>query len=245
MSIGIVASAAAGATASGYEAEVLADSPLLYWRLGESSGTTAADNSGNGRDGTYVGSPTLGSTSLLASDADTCVDIATPSSQRVEIGYGSWVNVADLTVELWANFDDVSGALRIITSRWNLISTWLQFNMQIASGVLKWEVHTSTGTKTVTGPSLSNSTTYHLVGVFDSAANESRLYVNKTEYKVSTTGTLSTSTNVNSWVDINGIRGDSSGGWTGAYPMDGRVDEFAFYDSALSSTRISAHYDAA
>jgi hypothetical protein len=37
-----------------YEDEVLADLPLIYWRLDETSGTTAADSSGNGNDGTIV-----------------------------------------------------------------------------------------------------------------------------------------------------------------------------------------------
>lgn len=33
--------------------EILADAPVLYWRLGESEGTVAADASDNGQDGTY------------------------------------------------------------------------------------------------------------------------------------------------------------------------------------------------
>ena len=37
----------------GYAAEVLADGPSMYWRMGETSGTSAADASGNGKVGTY------------------------------------------------------------------------------------------------------------------------------------------------------------------------------------------------
>src|SRR5206468_2153811 len=36
------------------------DGPIAYYRLGEASGTSAADASGNGLTGTYVGGPTLG-----------------------------------------------------------------------------------------------------------------------------------------------------------------------------------------
>jgi len=43
-----------------YSVAVAADSPIAWWRLGESSGTNAADSSGNSRDGTYAGTPTLG-----------------------------------------------------------------------------------------------------------------------------------------------------------------------------------------
>src|SRR5262245_55709309 len=53
--------------AASYPATVLADGPVAYYRLEETSGTTgtpAADSSGNGRDGTYNfstgGSPHLG-----------------------------------------------------------------------------------------------------------------------------------------------------------------------------------------
>jgi hypothetical protein len=39
-----------------YGTAVCADSPVRYYRLNESSGTTAADSSGNGVNGTYAGS---------------------------------------------------------------------------------------------------------------------------------------------------------------------------------------------
>ena len=38
-----------------YSTEVIADTPAIYWRLGETSGTVAADSSGNNRNGTNGG----------------------------------------------------------------------------------------------------------------------------------------------------------------------------------------------
>lgn len=49
---------------------ILSLSPSGYWRLGEASGTTAYDSSGNGLSGTYSGTYTLGSGSLAPSDPD-------------------------------------------------------------------------------------------------------------------------------------------------------------------------------
>ena len=50
---------AAPVVAADYRDAVLADAPGGYWRLGEGVGaTSAADSSGNGRNGVYVG-PTL------------------------------------------------------------------------------------------------------------------------------------------------------------------------------------------
>ncbi len=59
-----------------YETEVVADSPEVYWRLDETSGTTANDSSGNGNDGTYTNSPVLNQPSLLASGDGKAVDFA-------------------------------------------------------------------------------------------------------------------------------------------------------------------------
>ena len=60
-------------TATGYSGEVLADSPRAYWRLGEASGTSAADSSGNNRTGTYLNTPTLSQTGALTADTNTAV----------------------------------------------------------------------------------------------------------------------------------------------------------------------------
>ncbi len=46
-------------TAGGLSAAVMALSPLGYWKLDETSGTTATDSSGNARHGAYVGSVVL------------------------------------------------------------------------------------------------------------------------------------------------------------------------------------------
>ena len=48
-----------------YDAAVLADSPVAFWKLDEASGTVAADSSGNGNTGTYQGAVTLGETGPL------------------------------------------------------------------------------------------------------------------------------------------------------------------------------------
>lgn len=41
-----------------YDSEVAADSPAVYWKLQETSGTSATDSSGNARTGTYNGTVT-------------------------------------------------------------------------------------------------------------------------------------------------------------------------------------------
>lgn len=71
---------------------VLALSPEGYWRLGETSGTTAADTSGHSRDGTYSGTYTLGSASLVPSDtSDKALSLA--GSGYVSIPHSSSFDV--------------------------------------------------------------------------------------------------------------------------------------------------------
>ena len=52
-----------------YATSVRSDNPLAYWRLGETSGTTAADDL-TAHPATYGGSPTLGGTGALVADTN-------------------------------------------------------------------------------------------------------------------------------------------------------------------------------
>src|SRR5207302_5332266 len=57
----------------GYAGAVVSESSLVhYWRLGEGSGSTAADSQGNAT-GTYKGGVTLGAQGALAGDPNTAV----------------------------------------------------------------------------------------------------------------------------------------------------------------------------
>jgi len=83
-----------------YATVVAGLAPVAYWRLGESSGTNAADSAGT-NTGTYGGSPTLGVTGLLTADANTAVgfdgvndQVAVPSSSSLnptsQLSLTSW-----------------------------------------------------------------------------------------------------------------------------------------------------------
>ena len=60
-SLAIIAMLTLGADASSHSNLVESHEPVAYWRLGETSGTTAVDKSG-AQNGTYKNSVTLGST---------------------------------------------------------------------------------------------------------------------------------------------------------------------------------------
>ena len=68
-----VPSAPPAAASSTYPDVVLADSPAMYWRLGEQSGTIAFDRTSNHHDGTFERAPALGAQGAIAGDTDTSV----------------------------------------------------------------------------------------------------------------------------------------------------------------------------
>jgi hypothetical protein len=95
-----------------YSSVVLAKAPVGYWRLGEVAGPTAADFSGNGYDGTYVGNPTLGQPGAIGGDSDTAIGLNGPDSKDyVEIAnpanfpFSQPTSMQGLTVEVWMRPD--------------------------------------------------------------------------------------------------------------------------------------------
>ena len=229
----------AAATPTGYSAEVLADSPSDYFRLGELSGTTAV-NAGTGGhgNGTYAGSPTLGATGLVASDANTCVDL-NGSGQYIETAVAAKMYTA-LTVEAIIRADTFSGNRDIVGRRFNgdaLKECW-QFRVLdngkldffIVAGGTYYTTYQSTST-------LSAGTTYHVAATWD--GSNVRLYIN---------GVLD-ATHAHTAIPNNGSTSLKIGWSAFGSPFeeywDGKIDEVAVYPTALSGARIDAHYDAA
>ncbi len=96
---------AGGADRFNYEAAVKAIKPanlVAYWPLSETSGTQAADVSGNNRHGTYVGGPTLAQAGI--GDAVDKAPLFSGSGQYVNIysaAFASAFNPSEGTISLW------------------------------------------------------------------------------------------------------------------------------------------------
>ncbi|MET7668371.1 LamG domain-containing protein [Micromonospora luteifusca] len=97
---------------SSYPAQVLADKPIGYWRLGERSGTSAEDSASTGNRGAYTDAVTLGRPGALTDDSDTAAEltgghIAVPDSASLSVS-GSF------TVEAWVNLKDVCAQYSVV-----------------------------------------------------------------------------------------------------------------------------------
>jgi RHS repeat-associated protein len=219
------------ADAQGYKAAVLADAPVSYWRLGETSGTAAADER-NANPGTYLNSPTLGAASLLATDtANKAVSFdGTNDSVRV-LNSSSLQLTSTLSLEAWIKPTSLpaSGSFASIITKGEAFA--LQFN----GPRLELKINQGSEKKRLQAPegAIVAGQAYHVVGTYDGSAQ--RLYINGT---LVASAALTGAANINS----NSVYIGSSDGSENLYK--GTIDEPAVYNAALSGTRVAAHYAA-
>jgi hypothetical protein len=212
-----------------YADEVLADSPRLYLRLGESPGaTTAVDSSGLSHDGTYVSTPTIGVPGLLGTDANTAVTFASAS--------GEWVNGVDhadldlgdtVTCEAWIRLNSLGANQGIICKGTNT------YYMRVNSSNRLQLIKTAVADIVPSTITLTTGVIYHVAAT--KATSTVKLYVDG----VDVTGTVTNQTLTDSATAYR-VGGETSG--TEAF--NGTIDEAAVYATALSQARIQAHFAA-
>jgi hypothetical protein len=212
--------------ATSYASTVLATSGLVsYWRLDETSGTTANDQTG-ANTGTYVGAHTLNQPGAIANDSDTAVKL---SGGYVSIPAASSLRPSSVTIEGWFNLAAV-GYGRLFSA-----SGGVYLEVDSSNHLLFSYKGTDGNQHTVTSSTvLSTGTWYYLVGTVDSSGNE-RLYVNGAQDSSLTTGLAIQWDNYGAAI---GAYSDGSGGF-----LNGTVDEIAVYNTALSATTIQNHYN--
>ncbi|HEU4702431.1 MAG TPA: LamG-like jellyroll fold domain-containing protein [Conexibacter sp.] len=214
-----------------YASVVAADAPVGWWRLGETSGTTAANQAGGGA-GTYAGGYTLNQPSLLATDMVNRAVAFNGSSSRVTVSSASALQLTNrITLEAWIKPTSLpsSGVFRSVMTKAESYS--LQFNgprlefTVIQSGTRR-RLQTPTGTIAAGG-------TYHVVGTFDGTTQ--RLYVNGAQVaSVALSGSATTNT-----------RPLVIGSWDGSSEFfAGTIDEPAVYNVVLSAAQVAAHHRA-
>ena len=216
---------------TGYANTVAADSPTSHWRLGETSGTAAADASG-ANPGTYINGAALGQPSLLGSDAVNKAVRFDGTNDYVRVANSNSLQAtAPLTLEAWIKPTVVpaAGAFGSVVTKPE--SYTLQFN----GPRLELTIMQNGNRRRLQAPSgaIVAGQTYHVVGTYDGTTT--RLYINGSQ--VATASLAGGATSTTNPLHI--------GSWDGTREFfNGVIDEVAFYRSALSATRVSAHYDA-
>jgi Zn-dependent metalloprotease len=218
--------------ATSYRDTVLGDSPALYWRLGEASGTNANDETANNRDGTYVGSPTLGVAGAIAGDSDTAVDV-NGSSQYISSTYSPFVNGTVRTFEGWAYRDTSANYDALFGGTGTPYTNSLFLRLGFGNQNVEFQADIAGSTTTWTGAWPGNGQWVHWALVFNEAANSVELFINGASQGAQPL-----------FQQYNAAAGNfEAGAWTGGGdPFDGRMDEVAVYEYALSAQQILEHY---
>ncbi len=215
-----------------YRGAVLADDPVAYWRLNETSGATAADLR-LVHPGSYVSGPLLGQPGALDGDSDQAARFYRNDRQYVRVPNSPALNTTVFSAEAWAFPTGGDGDYRAVMGSRDYPRGWVLYASQ--SNVWEFWVNNGAGIVSVSGGPLALNTWTHLVATFDGAT--ARLYVN---------GTLAGSTAVPSGYSpqtsnplMIGLTEPGTRFW-----FDGRLDEAAVYSRALSAAQVLNHYRA-
>lgn len=224
---------------TGYQDVAGADSPLVYYRLNETSGTTAynAGSLGGSANGTTHGSPTgptQGAPTLLTAGSDPCYTFAAASSQYVSAsaasgdgGGGGPSGNGSVTLEALLQFaaNPAANAM-ILTYGGGANGTGVRLWVDPA-GKLNADATSIGGI--VSAAALATGTPHHVALTWDGTTLT--LYADGVSVGVPTTpGALSLGTGL--------FVGASA---TPANFWNGQLDEVALYATALSAARVAAH----
>ena len=175
-----------------YATTVLADSPVAYWRLGESSGLPQ-DSSGNGRHTTASGgSPAYSQAGALAEDANTAIGFvpaSTPSFSAPDDNVYSISTTGVLSVEFWDKPTSSASDDTPIVSKCNAAGNqyeWVIYRGNSASSAYYINIWTLGGGNVrqfipVTGAT-ANGAWHHVVVTMDEANHTIVIYVDGTAY---------------------------------------------------------------
>lgn len=207
-----------------YASGILADSPSGYWDVDETTGTVA-DDAVSTNDGTYVSSPTLAASPLVAGGLH-AVTFSGGASLH-ELTLPGNLLTTNGSIELWFKWSSGTTLMRDHTSAGG--SGWIigfdnanTFAVRIAGGTT---INTSKTTAQV-----RDGNKHHLV-ITKSGANVV-VYLDNVSI-----GTSSSAGNTSSAAPWHIARNGSANAWSNA-----TTDAIAIYPTALSSGQVSAHY---
>lgn len=230
---GMRIAAAGGASALNYAAVVLADTPLAYWRLGETTGSTAADSGGNGYNGTYANC-TLGAAPLVNNNGGNLAVSGNGSSSQILVGAVSalYSLSRNFSIEAWIKPASVAGGflsgifslgLNGFCARQNGPSIELLRDYSVSLGAVNCGLTAGARFHIVVTVDSTGTATVYCNGVSKGTINASGYTYSGQYVRVGADG--KDSTTVNTF-------------------LGGTLDEVAVYSHALTATQIAAHYSA-
>lgn len=221
-----------------YSSVVMADTPDAYWRLGETSGTTAIDQTGN-HNGTYSATYVQGQVGAIVNDSNTAVDFSSGLVNATGTGIGG---TTALSIEMWVTADTLSLyntlLMRTTSLAWN--DGFGIYYQDTGSTQLQFFINGYASPRV--GAVFNTTSTYsHIVATYlggqAGSGNLMSIYVDGI-----LAGSLNTTTSsINYGVGANLYIGQSVGNY-GFW--DGKIDEVSIYSTVLTAGDVAEHYAA-
>ena len=223
--------------AGSYEGAIVASGPAAYWRLGETSGSTAFDFMG-GHDAAYT-NVTLGLPGYSASDPNTAVgfDPNNPGSATIPDGsiFPFIGATPSFTLEAWVNWNDLTGVQRVFSYAGPGFHG-IGFGLNTANG-LRFTTYGVQDFNLSLSTPIQTGTWYHLVGV--AQGGTFYFYLNGASVgSIAFSGAGVAPTIPSAFAVGRNPEGAIE-------PVNGTIDEAAVYSRALTADEILTHYSIA
>jgi hypothetical protein len=221
---------------SAYAQVVLADDPVAYWRLDETSGVTVRDFSGHGNDATYIGGVHAGAPGAIANDPDTAATFDGATGYLDAGNVFAFAGTEPFSVEAWVrstSMQNYGGVFsREDTSGGPPSEGYLGF-VSPGNGVYGFQRLDGNNLTSITSMSTASTSHYdHVVATYD--GNVMTVYVNGApEAMEAASFPIAGATH-----DF--VVGAEVGGAEDFF--EGELDEVAVYEHVLEANRVSAHY---
>ena len=235
---------------SPYVAEVLADNPVAWYRLGEQDGTVMLDSSGNGRHGTYANGAVFNTRDgLIGYDDNNSIEFSAATKRYGATPFTfNGLGLGSVAVEFWWNStattevtSTILGAAESPTSISAGAGTYFYVSVPdtgVASGKFFFKMISPGASGTVySSVSANTGATKHVV-ICSRNGSPPIIYVNGVDVS---TGATSGSGVV--FTNLPPLFVASANNWASHFAT-GTIDEVAIYDGELSSARVLAHYNA-
>lgn len=207
-----------------------------YWNLDEGTGTSAADSSGNGNNGTLISSP-----SWTAGKIGNALTFN--GSNYVNAGNGTSVNITGpLTVAAWIKTTQSSGEIATKYKYRLLGSSYYGYTLNLGSSKGLFTAYCGTDCSSPSASSANNvddGAWHYVVGVFDGSR-----VVTYADGVPGTSQLWSDSLAVGDNNFFIGARRASAGIGLPDIFFNGTIDDVRLYNRALSATEIQAYYNA-
>lgn len=221
--------------ADAYGAAVFQDSPQLYWRLGEASGTNAADSGPNAdQTGTYRSGVTLSAAGGIKGTTNTAASF--DGVDDLVSSNNTYTNPQNFSIEAWFKTTSTSGGKLVgLGDKQTGTSTNYDRHIYLSQdGKATFGVYTGT-TNVITTPNAVNDGVWHHIVATQSTSGGMKLYLD---------GALvgqNPQTGSQSYTGYWRVGGDTQWGTGGPF-LKATIDDVAIYGSVLTPAQIANHF---